>query len=157
VRALLLLLASCAGSLTPVGDDEPIDEAAVASVLPGFHESPAFVAVNRAMYPSALDGTLIDVYVSANAFAEFGSITPETSASKIVVPEGTYIIRALPDKLTLMVKGPPGYNPELGDYWFGVATPDGTLVKSGKLSECYGCHLDRANDSYLFGVPADMR
>jgi hypothetical protein len=65
--------------------------------------------------------------------------------------------------LTLMYKGPPGYNPDLNDFWFGVTDPQGVPVqengkaKLGRLEECYSCHLGRSNDGYLFGVPADVR
>ena len=129
-----------------------------------FRDSPAFAAVSGGMYPSAIDGSNVDVYVSAHAFAQFGSIVPEHADSGVIVPEGTFIIREVLDatgaplRLTLMVKGPAGYNPDLGDFWFGVAKSDGSaLEKSGALVECYGCHLERAGDSYLFGVPADRR
>jgi hypothetical protein len=66
-------------------------------------------------------------------------------------------------KLTLMVKGPPGYNPDLGDWWFGETDPSGTPLTSdagvlmGRLSQCYSCHLTRNDDGYLFGVPSSDR
>jgi len=167
MRALVLLvLAACEGTLEgiPGEQDDAIDEVSLASVLGVFRDSPAFARVSGAMYPSAIDGSNVDVFVSANAFAQFGSIVPEHAQSGVIVPEGTFIIREVLDaqgaplRLTLMVKGPVGYNDALGDWWFGIATADGSaLEQSGHMTECYGCHLARAGDSYLFGVPADRR
>ena len=165
---LVLVLAACEGTIhgieTSSPDEATIDEASITSVLGVFRDSPAFTAVSGAMYPSAIDGSNVDVYVSGNAFAQFGSIMPEHADSGVIVPEGTFIVREVFDangaalRLTLMVKGPAGYNPALGDFWFGIAKPDGSaLEKSGLLTECFGCHLARAGDSYLFGVPADRR
>jgi hypothetical protein len=94
---------------------------------------------------------------------------PERKGSGVVVRPGTLLIREVLGprgevaKLTLIVKGPPGYNPDLADFWFGVTDPDGTPVvdngvkQLGKLTECYSCHLARATDGYLFGVPLDDR
>jgi len=63
-----------------------------------------------------------------------------------------------------MYKGPAGYNPDLGDYWFGVTdvrgvplTDDQGRQRVGRMTECYSCHADRAEDDDLFGVPAIHR
>lgn len=62
-------------------------------------------------------------------------------------------------KLTMMAKGPPGYDPTLGAWWFGVTDPNGRpLVQDGqllvgRLTQCHECHSERADDDFLFGVP----
>jgi hypothetical protein len=158
------LAAACtAGTITPLGGDT-FDEEALVAALPSFHESGEFIPVSSAMYPSVLDSGNVEVYVSAGAAAEFGKITPDRERSGVLVPEGTYVIREVfdtagaPVRLTAMVKGPPGYSPAVGDWWFAVATADGVEVsRSGLVVECYSCHQARASDSYLFGVPADRR
>jgi hypothetical protein len=49
--------------------------------------------------------------------------------------------------------------PTLGDWWFGVTDPagvpitDATGLQVGKLTACHGCHIPRATDDFLFGVP----
>jgi hypothetical protein len=148
-----------------------VDEAAIMSTLGGHRNSPAFVRLNAEPYPTALGtGADIHVYVSANGYASYGSITPEKSGSGIIVPEGTLIVREVLEPsgaiktLTLMYKGPKGYNPDLGDFWFGVTDSAARPVldaaggpKTGRLAECYSCHIPRASDGYLFGVPADVR
>ena len=55
----------------------------------------------------------------------------ETTGSGVTVSPGTVIVRSVLDasgnvsKLTLMAKGPPGYDPSIGDWWFGETDPTG--------------------------------
>ncbi|HTE54758.1 MAG TPA: hypothetical protein VK698_28085 [Kofleriaceae bacterium] len=168
------VLAACSSSAVPGGEDEAglaVDEQAILSTLGGFRTSPGFVAVNQNEYETALGtGAAINVFVSAQAFAAYGSIDAEATGSGVTVPEGTFIVREVLEQpggkvktLTLMFKGPAGYNPELGDFWFGVTDPEGAVLvenglrKAGRLEECYGCHLPRAEDGFLFGVPGSNR
>jgi hypothetical protein len=147
-----------------------VDDDAILSTLATFRTSPAFQHVNRDGYETGLGtGAIIDVYVSANGFAPYATIAPETQGTGAEVPEGTLIVREVKEtsgavkSLTLMYKGPKGYNPDLNDFWFGVTDPDGTPVvqdgkpRLGKLTDCYSCHLARSQDGYLFGVPAQNR
>jgi hypothetical protein len=148
-----------------------VDEQAILSSLVDFRESPAFVPVNQNVYESALGtGAAINVFVAAHAFDSYSQIDADASGSGATVPEDTLLIREVLDKpggkvttLTLMYKGPPGYNPDLADFWFGVTDPEGAAIeedgarKTGRLQECYSCHLSRAEDGYLFGVPASNR
>jgi hypothetical protein len=114
-------------------------------------------------------GTWIDQWVSANGAIEYEKISPDVNGSNAAVPPGTMIVRAVlngagqTQKLTLMLKGPAGYNPDLGDWWFGETDAAGNAltgdagVLTGKLSACYSCHLTRKNDDFLFGVTAAAR
>jgi len=58
-----------------------------------------------------------------------------------------------------MGKGPAGYDPTLGDWWFGVTDASGAPLSDssgeevGRLTDCHSCHIPRATDDYLFGVP----
>ncbi len=173
---LILVLA---GAATACGTEIPsssnasvsVDEAAIMSVLGHHRDSPAFVRLNDAPYPTALGtGANINVYVSANGYVPYASITPEATGSGVTLPVGTMILREVLEPtgaiktLTLMYKGPKGFNPDLGDFWFGVTDASGrpvldpsNVAKIGRLTECYGCHTPRAGDGYLFGVPASVR
>jgi hypothetical protein len=169
----LLLAAACSVGTADTASETSaieVDDDAILSTLASFRTSPAFVRVNESSYETDLGtGALIDVYVSTHGFAPYASITPETSGTGAEVPEGTLIVREVKEptgavkSLTLMYKGPKGYNPELNDFWFGVTDPSGAPIvengaaRLGKLTDCYGCHQARATDGYLFGVPADVR
>jgi hypothetical protein len=136
----------------------------------GYATSAAFTQVTLAPYASAAAAdTLVSEWVSSFALDAYLAISPGVTGSGATVPPGTTIVRAVlgedggVGKLTVMVKGPPGYNSDLGDWWFAVTDPDGLPLDTdagaemGKLSGCYSCHVPRAHNGYLFGVPLDDR
>jgi hypothetical protein len=146
-----------------------VDEAAIlASISHGaFRDSGAFICVTRAAYPSAaVTGSTIIEWASAGAAAEYMAISPDGGATSASLAPGATILREVIDpqgvaeEFTLLVKGPPGYNPAIGDWWWGVTDPDGTPIvddggaELGRLSQCYSCHEPRAAQDFLFGVPA---
>jgi hypothetical protein len=154
----------------PDGDGFP--ETPLLTKLPNreYARSSDFTQVNRLPYDTTVTpGAKINVWVSSEHFAQYSKITPNASDSGVHLPTGAIIIREVLDqsgnltKLTLMSKGSAGWNPDLGDYWFGVTSPDGTPVEQNgkamiaRLSQCYSCHLGRVNDDYLFGVGLTVR
>jgi hypothetical protein len=172
----LLFLSLCMGSACSgaqgdgAGDAVTVDDQALLREALTYRDPQAFTPLNGLSYASALGGeAFINVYVSAGAFDTYAAVDPAVPGTGITLPEGTIIVREVLDaggkvkRLTLMAKGPAGYNPDLGDYWFAVTEPDGTPVvengatRVGRLTDCYGCHIPRASDDYLFGVPADKR
>jgi hypothetical protein len=167
---IAVILAACFPDPPAPTGGTAVDEQAMLSAVRAFRTSPAFVRLNQFEYTTALASKAqINVYVSSQAFAPYASIVPESKGSDVYVPEGTLIVRQVKgsagaaDTLTLMYKGPEGYNPDLGDFWFGVTDLAGVplqqagVARTGRLEECYSCHLDRADDDFLFGVPAAMR
>lgn len=170
----LVLAAGCTGQLdagmaapdampTPAPDAHTVDD--VDRLMIGeAANAGAFTRINRAPYASTVGSFHINVYVN-QAARSFRRIHPETTGSGIVLPPGTLIVRQVLDaqgqvtKVTLMAKQAAGYDPTLGDWWFGVTDPagvpldDGSGPQVGRRTECHGCHLPRAQDDYLFGVP----
>jgi hypothetical protein len=160
-----------APTLSVIDADGAVDENAVLAAVEsgGYDSSPALAQASTG-YPSAVaTGATIVEWISADALAAYQTIRPDAKGSRASLPAGTVIVRAVEDasgavtKLTLMVKGEPGYNPDLGDWWFGETDPagipltDDAGVDLGKLTGCYGCHLARSTDDFLFGVPASAR
>ena len=165
---------SVGGGLTsPDGTDDAItvDEGAILEQVAHQRYRTTLSPVNNTAYVSALDSTKsIDVFVSPNALDAYDVIAPEITNTHGDVPVGTVIVRAVEDasgtvqKLTLMYKGPVGYNPSVGDFWYGVTDPEGVPLKNdagmpqlGKISTCFGCHQERMSDGWLFGVPRGNR
>ena len=147
------------------------DEATFALVADGgYAASPGFTHVSRGPYASTgAPGSFVDVWVSSSAYDAYASISPDGGPVDAGLPLGAVIVRAVSDgtgavtKLTLMRHGPSGLDPSSGDWWFAEADPGGTPLSddagilAGPLGECQGCHLPRASDDYLFGVPLDAR
>jgi hypothetical protein len=124
----------------------------------------SFSQINSRPYRSSLGESQINLYVLGEVDA-YRSIHPEVVAASDKIKVGTVIVREVLDaqgavaKLTLMAKGPKGYDPAIGDWWFGEASPQGVplvagdTVRLGRLTDCHGCHVPRAAEDYLFGVP----
>jgi hypothetical protein len=137
----------------------------------GYRTSSAFVHATHAPYPSSVaEGAYVEEWVSSDAYATYSAVRPDASGSGVVLPVGATIVRAIVDatgsttqELTVMVKGPSGYNPDVGDWWFAVTDPDGTPIvtdagtMAGPLDACATCHVPRATDDFLFGVPTNDR
>ncbi len=144
--------------------------AALASIADGGYRGAAFTHATRTPYASAVaTGSFVDEWVTSASYAEYSKVSPDAGDSGVVLPVGSTVVRAVVDanddviKLTVMLKGPAGYNPALGDWWFAETDPWGTPLSDdagtlvGRLSGCYGCHVPRGGDDFLFGVPLDDR
>lgn len=118
----------------------------------------SFTKINKRAYTSSLGAFDINVFVHGDVMP-YRSIHPDENGSGVKISVGTVIVREVYGadgkvaKLTLMAKGPTGYDPTIGDWWFGEADPQANPMKMGRLTECHGCHVPRAGDDYLFGVP----
>lgn len=145
-----------------VGDrsDADLDETS----LDPIERYQAMPRINARPYPSELGSFTINCYVAGDV-ADYRKIHPERAGTNVKVARGTLIVREVLDaggqvtKLTVMAKGPPGFDPSLGDWWFAVTDPLGApLVENGavllgRLTQCHDCHRDRSRDDFLFGVP----
>lgn len=168
--AWLFLLPGCVTTLDTdtVGTPERMARSAVAS---GQYRGPEFTLVNRTAYPTELTpGDLINVYVSRAGAQQYTRVDPNSTGSAITMYDGFVIVREVltqnsVSKLTIMVKGPPGYFPGGGDYFYAVTSADGLQYlpddsgapQVGAIQVCGDCHAQRANDDFLFGVPAFRR
>ena len=161
------LLISCTDELGPPDapgstQETALDEATLALAA----NYKAFTQVNARVDASQIGSYDINIYVTGDVDA-YESIHPETSATVAPLAIGTLIVREVLDssggvsKLTMMAKGPAGYDPSLGDWWFAEADPQGQpvvdngVLEAGQLVDsCHSCHIPRQTEDYLFGVPA---
>jgi hypothetical protein len=175
-RSLVLAFSGCllGGCLSGIDSPEPGSataaepDAAVSSVtdfdramMEIARSYKSFAKIDRRAYTSTLGAFGINVFVHGDVNT-YRSIHPESTTTEAMkIDVGTVIVREVLDangqvaKLTLMAKGPAGYDPTLGDWWFGQADPMGTPTKMGRLTECHSCHVPRANEDFLFGVPRE--
>jgi hypothetical protein len=150
------------------GGAPEVDMAATLAVIADAgYRGDAFVHAVRKPYPSSVaQGSNIDEWITAEAFDEYELVAPDESTPGVQLPQGTMIVRAVVDsdnevsKLTVMFKGPPGYNGALDDWGYAVTDPSGAPLRDdagvlfGRLSQCYSCHLPRSEEDFLFGVPS---
>jgi hypothetical protein len=75
------------------------------------------------------------------------------------LPEGAILVQAHfhpgaaeSSVLLAMVKHPPGYDPQAGDWEYLVLTPVGEATHRGRLALCKRCHAEAPHD-HLFGGP----
>lgn len=177
--ALGVLAAACTGRIDAGSDRGPDHAADVDGGAPAetdFDRAMVEVArsykavdrINRKPYGSSLGTFEINLYVRGDA-STYRAIHPESTGKDVALAVGTVIVREVLGadgqvaKLTLMAKGPSDYDPRIGDWWFGEASPTGEplvvdgVARLGRLVDCHGCHLPRAADDYLFGVPASAQ
>ena len=124
----------------------------------------SFQRVNTSPYPSTVGTFDINSFVHGDT-RTYRSIHPEDTTTTASVSIGTVIVREVLDstgavtKLTMMAKGPAGYDPTLGDWWFAETDPTGKPLTGdaglqvGRLAACHSCHVPRASTDFLFGVP----
>ena len=170
LRTLALAAAAAASVLAGCVDAMPSLQDEDLSALGAAANYRNFTRVSARPYPSAIGVGMINVWVSPEAAAAYAAIVPGQTGSNARLPVGAMIVREVLDEqgqvksLTLMAKGPFGYAPELGDWWFGITAPDcdprlqeDGAWSVGRIERCQSCHEPRVNDDYLFGVPADAR
>ena len=70
------------------------------------------------------------------------------------VPPGTIVIkenltaRRQPGNLTVMTKV-EGYDPSANDWFWAVFSPEGEVLREGKLEGCISCHEGVRGNDYL--------
>lgn len=156
ILAATLVLPACAEPR------DELDEAALERV----GEYHGLAQLNARPYASTVAPATISVWFGGGAIGDYLRIRPDTTGSGAVLAPGALIVREVlnrdgsaVDKLTVMCKGPAGYDPTLGDWWFAVTDPAGTPLEDergpmvGRLAGCHDCHVDRAADDFLFGIP----
>ena len=122
--------------------------------------------LNAAPVPSiAVPGSSLDLYVSEDGIDHYMQARMDASGSRTALPEGTVILRVVRDgagkvaKYTVLAQREPGFNPP-SDLWFAVYDTEGKLARDamgapveGAITSCTTCHLSRADDGYVFGMP----
>jgi hypothetical protein len=170
--AAALFAGGCLDRTVPVhAIDRAPDEAALSALLvEQQYRGAGFVRLDRAAYQSTwIPSDTIHIYASSDAAALYQQIAPETPpTASMSFPVGGIIVREVIDgrgqvtQLTLAARLGAGFFPEGGDLFYAVTDAGGAAVPSsdgshllwGRLGECAGCHAERAQQSYLFGVDA---
>jgi hypothetical protein len=154
------LSTACVTEMPTLGDED-------LAVLARAEDYRSFQRINSAPFASGVKGS-VNVWVSPEGAPAYAMLNTPNADAAPPVPEGTVIVREVLDptgkvtKLTMMAKGPTGYQPELGDWWFAVTDPSFAPIygeetwQVGRMPECHSCHVPHADEDFLFGVPTGM-
>lgn len=98
-------------------------------------------------------GAMVAVYVTAAAAEQYRKLQGTYAEGTQVVK--THLKSGKVQKLLVMQKMPAGYDPDNGDWFYGVYSPDGKKqMAGGKLKMCVSCHDAQGSDTdYVIGVP----
>ncbi|NVB39453.1 cytochrome P460 family protein [Pseudenhygromyxa sp. WMMC2535] len=143
---------------TDTGEEVEVDEQAILDSIASYRED--FVLINAAAFTSEHGGATVNVYAEPGVADAFRAIDPENPVDT-TLPVGALIVKEVIDEMgdpvsgTVMFKAEAGYNPELGDWWFGAGDLiGGELSASGPdVGNCVGCHQEVAQTDYVYGVP----
>lgn len=116
-----------------------------------FEDWPNWTAVNAEPIQGH-DSEWASVFVNELAAPTYLSAdSPYPICAQVVKPEYFDESATRAARLTVMVKMPPGYDPEHNDWWYGIYEGSGRLwSKKGLLPDCIACHQQAAETDYMF-------
>jgi hypothetical protein len=159
---LFLLVSGCAPALataqplpsttqvSPTANSTPEPDCS-AETTPDFSGYATWTKVN----PQPIKGheVFVNIYVDDLAKETYLSASGATFpvCARIVK---THLENANSDNITaitVMVKMPPGYDPDNHDWWWGMYDKDGRVAQmSGRVAVCIACHKPAAAADYVF-------
>jgi hypothetical protein len=155
VLALVPAIAACGSEQA---DDPPVDVDAV------LEQSADYLSTHELANPTPVlgsHGAMMQVWLQPEHLAAYLSIIP-SPRPELEFPEGTLIVKEHLDldngaaviETTIMYKGPAGYNPEGGGWWYAKLDADGEVLISGTdLPNCVDCHASAAASDWIYGLP----
>lgn len=152
----MVTLVACGGA-KPAADDPPPKPKAPTPAAEDFSAWGTWTKLNAARWKSKTHGgKWVDVYVPAEQLAAYKDRSnPAPVGMQVAKVQYTSEDAPNPVAITAMVKKDAGYDPEHGDWYYGMLSPDGKFAKGpqGKVKGCRGCHTRARDKDYLFGLP----
>jgi hypothetical protein len=137
----------------------------VASAEPSARRYLGWARVNDAPYRSATHGNryvnnYANLAASAAGYGTPGALMPPGALIAKDSFTATAAGRRYPGALFLMEKLKPEASPETADWRYLMIMPDGSTfgdsrTNGPRMAFCHSCHAARADDDYLFFVPAE--
>jgi hypothetical protein len=137
----------------------------VASAEPSARRYLDWARVNDAPYRSATHGNrYVNNYANPAATAAgYGRAGAEMPPGAVIAKDSFTATpggRRFPGALFLMEKLKPEASPKTADWRYVMIMPDGSTFgdsgsNGGRMAFCHACHAARADDDYLFFVPAE--
>jgi hypothetical protein len=123
---------------------------ALAAELAGWE---SWARKTAARFPSRGHGKIwVEIYTDQIASKPFDADTgPYPVGARLVKAQYEEQLGGAPKILTVMKKMAAGYDPDHGDWYYGVYGPDLAPLKEGRLQMCINCHTQVAELDYVFG------
>lgn len=108
--------------------------------------------LNGEILESEAHAAMVDIFVNEKARRPYETEAP-------LYPEGAIVVKPLYSdagrqecvRIVVMVKMPSGYDPQNGDWWYGVGDESAEeMYYQGKLRTCIACHKAVEETDYMF-------
>lgn len=102
------------------------------------------------------DAASVFVWGTPSVAELYRSIDPDDPTQAVEFPVGTMFVKEHFDEagdqngLTVMLKGPAGYDPEAGD-WFWARVRGDETTHAGRVEWCSDCHNAAHNSDFVVG------
>ena len=150
-RLLLTVLALLiSGGVTFAGGLPAADGAKVFDYLKknNYQQWPLFPGTTKLYEGQHPHGALLTTYVSKDTLKAINNREGKVPNGGFIVKENYSAEKKLM-AVTVMYRV-KGYNADAGDWFWGKYAPDGTVLKSGKVGGCIGCHTAAIKNDWVF-------
>lgn len=132
---------------TAPSDAEPTD-AELKQLASEYQQT--LVAIKAALTPSSIHGTQVRTFLNPEALTAYQAKNYPYAAGTVSIKESHGAEAESINRLYVMKKV-PGYDPEHGDWFYGVMSTEGVPSQKGKVQFCISCHQGAQDKDYLFG------
>jgi len=108
--------------------------------------------LTKGVIESDAHNAYVEIFMNRKAVSAYREVKP-------LFPVGSQLFKPLysdPEgkncaRLVIMVKMEEGYDPDNGDWWYGVYDESGTkMAYEGRIPECISCHAMAKETDYMF-------
>lgn len=146
---VILSLSACGPSLVaaPEGASADMSEAELIDLAVAYK---SYMAINTELKPSDIHGNRVKTFLDPDGFKTYQDKSFPYADGTVSVKESYGSPDGSPEKLYVMKKI-AGYDPDNGDWFYAVMSPEGIASQSGRISLCISCHVKAKSKDYLYG------
>ncbi|MEM9453970.1 MAG: hypothetical protein AAGF11_07310 [Myxococcota bacterium] len=137
-------------------DDPEVDEDAILAQAMAYEQELTLLTPEPELSETHSDAASVRVWGSSSAAELFSSIDPDDPTQEVSFAEGDMFVKEHFDEagevngLTVMFKGPEGYDPDARD-WYWARIRGDELTHSGRVQWCIDCHEAAFNSDLVVG------
>ncbi len=138
------------------GPTEELDDAMIVQMAMQYEDRLIQLSTVAEESETHADAASVFVWGSNDAAEAYRGIDPDDPTQSVMFPEGTTFVKEHFDDagdrvgLTIMYKGPSGYDPEARD-WFWARVRGTETTHAGRVQWCSNCHNAAYNSDFVVG------